>query len=98
MRFRQRHGLRDGASGERQANDEPAALIRTRAASFDPAVMQFDESFRQAQADTQPLFARLNGLIQLRKHLEHVLELIGGNSDARVLHHDFDMIAIAARG
>src|SRR5690606_11198883 len=84
---------------QRQAHDEFRALpLRAAAESADLATVAVDHLVDQAQADAQPAMrARGVVLFALGEQLEHMAQLVPGNSGAVVGHHELRVTARASQ-
>jgi hypothetical protein len=83
---------------DRQSHDELAAFTGPRTACLDAAVMQAHEALDERQPDAEPALRAIERATDLRKHVEHALELVGWNTDAGIAHADDDCAPVSARG
>ncbi|PMQ16548.1 hypothetical protein JaAD80_10195 [Janthinobacterium sp. AD80] len=89
-----RHGL---ARRQRQQHVEHAAHAQG-AFHRDGAVHQFDQLQRDRRAQARAAKAAAHRRISLREGGEDLVEAVGGNADARVVHGDVHLLALHVDG
>ena len=90
--FEIRMRLEDG-----KTHFELTAQSAPLASRGDGSAVQLHEAPHQRQADAQSSSRALALIIDLRKHLENAIELIGGHADAAVSHDENDFVCSVAR-
>ncbi len=84
-----------GHADQRQPHDEAAAAVGAVAGGVHRAAVHLDQPLDQRQADAQAALRAFARAVGLREQVEHARQHVGRQADARVLHHDHRVVAIA---